>query len=165
MLRGLLFVTVLFVIQANSQADDALPNAVRKEFDSWVGTWVGTVEIAGEKGPVKMTAAWAPGNQCLIIHEEYSVGGQPGKITALMAYDRIKKHVVNIGFRTDGGNRTLTFDEGYAKGKITGDGPNGELSESNFTIDKSGGVEWVIKFKGVSAGAVDFMMRLRKMKS
>ena len=165
MLRSLLIVTTLFTLQANAPADDALPDAVRKEFNSWLGTWVGTVEIEGEKTPAKLTASWAPGKQCLIIHEEYGPGAITSKITALMAYDRIKNHVVNIGFRTDGGKRTLTFADDYGHGKGTGDGADGTLWESNFTIDKSGGAEWVLKFDGVSAGAVDFVLRLRKTKS
>jgi hypothetical protein len=164
MVRGLLTFAFLLLVYPVAHAQDSLPDSVRKEFQSYVGVWDGTIELEGEKTPAKWSASWAPGNHCLIIHEEYSVGGEPGKITALMGYDRIKKQVVNIGFRTDGGNRTLTYADGYVSGKGTGDGPEGQTWNSRFKIVK-GETEWAFEFKGTSPDAKDFVIRLRKNKS
>ena len=92
------------------------------------------------------------------------MGGEPSKLTAIMGYDRINKHVVNLGFRTDGGNRTLTYADGYVSGKGTGDGPDGQVWNSNFKIDKRE-TEWAFEFEGTSPAAKDFVIRLRKSKS
>ena len=130
-----------------------------------VGVSEGTFESAGEKSPVKWTVAWAPGNQCLVIHEEYNVDDVPSKLTALMGYDRIKKQMINLGFRTDGGNRTLTYDAGHLSGKITGDNPDGQIISGKFIIDKSDEGWSTIKFTLASPAAADFVIRLRKAKS
>ncbi len=164
MLRSMLVLSVMFMIQANIHAQDSLPESVRKEFNAYVGVWKGSLELDGEKTPVKWTASWAPGNQCLIIHEEYNVGGQPSKITALMGYDRIQEHVTNLGFRTDGGNRTLTYADKCVSGKGTGDSPDGKTWKSDFKIEKNGN-EWAFIFDGTSPEAKDFVIRLQKARS
>jgi hypothetical protein len=161
MTRGIITLILLLVLQPIALGQDSLPDSVRKEFESYVGTWTGTIELDGQTTPVKWTAAWAPGKQCLVIHEEYSVGGEPGKITALMGYDRIKKRVVNHGFRTDGGNRTLTYADDYVTAKGTGDNPDGQPWNSDIKIEKSD-KELVFKFKGTSPPAQDFVIRVRK---
>jgi hypothetical protein len=115
----------------------------------------------GESSPARWTAAWAPGKQCLVIHEEYDLDDGTAKLTALMGYDRIEKQVINLGFRTDGGNRTLTYADNMTEGKLTGDGPDGKVWNSDFLIKKNG-EEWTFHFKGTSPAAKDFLIRLRR---
>ena len=153
----------LFAIHPGVRGEDSLPDSVRSEFESYVGVWEGTLTYRREATAARWTVAWAPGKQCLIFHEEYRVGGQPSKLTAIMGYDRIKKQVVNLGFRTDGGNRTLTYDDELLSGKRQGDGPEGQIWNSDFNIVK-GETEWVFAYKGTSPEAKDFMIRLRKSK-
>ena len=161
MLRALIFVSVFFQAHVDAQAQDALPDSVRKEFEAYVGNWTGTLDFDGQKSPAKWRVEWAPGKQCLVMHEVYEIGGQTNMLTALLAYDRIQKHVVNVGYRTDGGNRTLVYSDDLQSGKVSGDGPDGEDWRSDFTIVKHAS-EWVFKSKARSPEARDFEIRMTK---
>ena len=161
-MRYLLHTVIILVAFGHvAQAGDILPEAAQKELESYVGTWEGTIDLDGKSSPARWTAAWAPGKQCLIIHEEYDLDDGTNKLTALMGYDRIKKQVVNLGFRTDGGNRTLIFSETMTEGKGTGDGPDGEVWNSDFRIKKNGN-ELTFDFEATSPEARDFSIRLRR---
>ena len=164
--RSLLILAILISHPTKSSADDALPDSVRKEFDAYVGTWEGTFDSKGQTATVKWTASWAPGHQCLIIHEEYiTPSGENHKITAVMGYDSTTKHVVNTGFGTGGGNRTLTFDDGFTKGRMKGSGDTPDaIAESKFEIEKNA-TEWVFTFDGVSPPGNKMVIRLRKTTS
>ena len=145
----------------SAQAGEIVTEAAQKEMDSYVGTWEGTIGSDEKTSPARWTVTWAPGKQCLVIHEEYDIDDTTNKITALMGYDRIEKQVVNLGFRTDGGNRTLTFSETMTEGKGTGDGPEGQIWNSDFVV-KRVGEEMIFDFKGTSPEAKDFSIRLRR---
>jgi hypothetical protein len=96
-----------------------------------------------------------------VIHEEYDLDDGTSKVTVLMGYDRIKKQVINLGFRTDGGNRTLIFSSSMSKGKAVGDSPTGEDWKSDFEIEKDGDV-WTFHFNAASPQAKDFLIRLKR---
>jgi hypothetical protein len=161
-MRYLLHTAIILVAFVHvAQAGDTLPEAVQNEMNSYVGTWEGTLEMDGKSSPARWTAAWAPGKQCLVIHEEYDLDDGTNKLTALMGYDRIKKQVVNLGFRTDGGNRTMIYSTSMTKGKMKGDGPKGEVWKSDFLIKKKGDV-WTSDFKATSPEARDFSIRLSR---
>jgi hypothetical protein len=144
-----------------AQAGDISPEVAQKELDSYVGKWEGTIELDGESSPARWTVEWAPGKQCIIFHEEYDLEDGTGKLTAIMGYDRINKQVVNLGFRTDGGNRTVIYPNNLAEGKSTGDGPKGEVWNSDVMIRKNDDV-WNFYFKATSPEARDFSIRLRR---
>ena len=158
----LLHTIVAFVALAHpAQAEEILPDAVQKEMDAYVGQWEGTIDLDGKSSPARWAATWAPGKQCIIFHEEYDLEDGTGKVTAMMGYDRIKKRVVNLGFRTDGGNRTLIYAKSMTEGKVTGDGPKGEVWRSDFEVKKNDD-EWTFIYKATSPEARDFSIRLRR---
>ena len=161
-MRYLLHTVIILVAFGHlAHADDILPEAAQKEMNSYVGTWEGTIDLDEKSSPARWTAAWAPGKQCLVIHEEYDFDDGTNKVTALMGYDRIKKQVVNLGFRTDGGNRTLTFSKTMTEGKGTGDGADGQTWNSDFIVKRDGD-DMIFDFKGTSPEAKDFSIRLRR---
>ena len=154
-------VITLVALTHVAQAGDILPEAAQEEMNAYVGTWEGTVDLDGKSSPARWTVAWAPGKQCLILHEEYDLDDGTNKLTALMGYDRIKKQVVNLGFRTDGGNRTMIYSTSMTKGKVKGDGPKGEVWKSDVEIKKDGN-EWTFDFTATSPEARDFTIRMRR---
>ena len=47
MLRNLMIIALLVVLQSAARAEDSLPDSVRKEFNSYVGVWVGVARARG----------------------------------------------------------------------------------------------------------------------
>ena len=142
-------------------AGDISPEVAQKEMDAYVGKWEGTIEFDGKISPARWTVAWAPGKQCLIFHEEYDLPQGKVMLTALMGYDRINKQVINLGFRTDGGNRTVVYSDNMTEAKTVGDGPNREDWKSDVEIKKDGDV-WTFLYKATSPQAKDFSIRLKR---
>ena len=144
-----------------AHAGDISPEVAQKEMDAYVGKWEGTIEFDGNTSPARWTVAWAPGKQCVIFHEEYDLPDGTNRLTALMGYDRINKQVLNLGFRTDGGNRTVIFSENMTEAKTVGDGPDREDWKSDVEIKKDGD-EWTFLYKATSPEAKDFSIRLKR---
>lgn len=159
-MRYLLLLTFVAFLHV-AQAGDIAPEVAQKELDSYVGKWEGTVELDGKSSPARWTVEWAPGKQCIIFHEEYDLEDGTGKLTAIMGYDRINKQVVNLGFRTDGGNRTVVFSKNMTEAKAVGDGPNRENWKSDVEVKKDGD-EWTFLYKATSPEAKDFSIRLKR---
>jgi hypothetical protein len=60
-----------------AQAGDMLPEVARKEMNSYVGTWEGTLDLDGKSSPARWSVAWSPGKQCIVFHEEYDLDDPP----------------------------------------------------------------------------------------
>ncbi|TWU34844.1 hypothetical protein [Novipirellula artificiosorum] len=154
----------LIVFAQVTHAIGISPETAQKEMESLVGEWEGTLEYGGASSSAKWNAEWAPGKQCLIIHEEYdNIEGGTNKVTALVGYDRLNRQIVNLGFRTDGGNRTMTFTDSVFKAKMTGDDLEGKASSCDVVVKRNEG-EMTFVFKGVSPDGEDMLIQVQRKK-
>ena len=155
---------LVFALSLVAQPGDAaIPKNAAKELAYYVGDWKGTTTFQGQMTPASWKSTWAPGKFCVVIHEEYVINGQKSQVTVLFGWDRIKKRLTNWGLRGDGGNRTLIYDEGFLKGSVVGDMPDGTPFKGRFFVTKVNAKEMKIKLEATDPkGAGTFVIHMTK---
>lgn len=86
-----------------------LPDEVTAELNYLVGTW----DVKGRAGDMRyegtQTTKWAPGKHCLVTNWQGTVGEIPVNGTAIVGWDALEKQILDVGFISNVGHRTMRW--------------------------------------------------------
>lgn len=141
MLRLLTIVVATAWVAVGEAQEARMPDEAIKELTYLIGDWSVEAQIGNVKWTADYSFSWTPQRRGVVHYSTWY--GPEGKSheSCLMGWDDTKKQIVDVGFISDRGSRTLRYavqDPSHWKGTLRGLDENEKPIRGNIALEKKG---------------------------